>query len=121
MENLPFSENVTLPELQSYILGKCRQRGFDRASDLEIYLLLTEEIGEMAKAIRKKRSLFEESGKDGAPAAEAPDKAAKIQANLAEEMADVLSYLLDLANRFGVDLIKALQAKEAINETRVWK
>lgn len=121
MEELPFSDNITLPELQSYIREKCIQRGFDRASDLEIYLLMTEEIGEMAKALRKKRALFEEVGRDCGSGPEDPGRAARVQANLAEEMADVLSYLLDLANRFEVDLIKALQLKEAINEKRSWK
>lgn len=121
MEDQPFSEKITLPELQSYIRKKCIQRGFDRASDLEIYLLLTEEIGEMAKALRKKRALFEEVGRDGGPGPEDPGKSVRVQANLAEEMADVLSYLLDLANRFEVDLIKALQLKEAVNEKRTWK
>lgn len=108
---ITFPEISSLPLLQKYVAAKCTERGFDKAEDLETYLLLTEEIGEMAKAIRKKRKLFTENK---SPAER------KAQEQLAEEMADVLSYLLELANRFGIDLEKAFREKEAVNDTRSW-
>lgn len=40
--------------------------------------------------------------------------------SLEEEFADVLSYLLDLANCFQVDLEQAFRAKERVNESRTW-
>jgi NTP pyrophosphatase (non-canonical NTP hydrolase) len=40
---------------------------------------------------------------------------------LAEEFADVLSYLLDLANYFQIDLEKAFREKEQINQNRIWE
>lgn len=85
----------------------CRARGWDQADDLETFLLFSEEVGELAKAIRNERGLFAESAR---PAT----------SGLAEEMADVLSYLLDLANRFGVDLEAAFRAKEEVNQARNW-
>ncbi len=108
---ITFPEISSLPLLQNYVAEKCKERGFDKAEDLETYLLLSEEIGEMAKAIRKRRKLFTVSDDTGD---------CKAQEQLAEEMADVLSYLLELANRFGIDLEKAFRDKEAINDTRSW-
>ncbi|MCR5662535.1 MAG: RS21-C6 protein [bacterium] len=108
---ITFPEISSLPLLQKYVDEKCQERGFNKAEDLETYLLLTEEIGEMAKAIRKKRRLF--TAEDVAAGRKAQDQ-------LAEEMADVLSYLLELANRFEIDLEKAFRDKEAINDTRSW-
>jgi NTP pyrophosphatase (non-canonical NTP hydrolase) len=40
---------------------------------------------------------------------------------LEEEFADVLSYLLDLANYFQIDLEKAFREKEQVNEGRTWE
>ena len=111
MPNSKFPDKATLSELQSYIKNKCSERGFDRASDLETYLLFSEEAGELARAIRRHRALFQE----GAPAS-----ASSLQANLGEELADILSYLLELANRFQIDLEEAFRAKAEINEGRQW-
>ena len=102
-----YPENATLESLQQYVKDKCHERGFDKAGDLETFLLFMEEVGEMAKAIRDRRGLFQE----GDPK----------QEHLAEEMSDVLSYLLELANRFRVDLNAALRRKEALNDRRSWK
>ncbi|MGE0493398.1 MAG: MazG nucleotide pyrophosphohydrolase domain-containing protein [Vulcanimicrobiota bacterium] len=102
-----FADGADLPTLQAYMAEVCRARGWDQADDLETFLLFSEEVGELAKAIRNERGLFAESAR---PA----------NSGLAEEMADVLSYLLDLANRFGVDLEAALRAKEEANQARHW-
>lgn len=96
----------TLSNLQEYVKLKCRERGFDSASDLEIFLLLTEEVGELAKAMRNRRKLFQEHGNH-------PD-------NTGEELADVLSYVLDLAGRCGINLEAAFREKEAVNDRRSW-
>ena len=106
MPHLPSSP--TLPELQRYLADLCRERGWDQGSDLETFLLFAEEVGELAKAIRNRRKLFQEHQAEANPE------------ELALEMADILSYLLDLANRFDVDLERAFQAKEAINDQRHW-
>ena len=101
-----FPQNSTLPELQAYVARTCRERGWDRAEDLETMLLLVEEVGELARALRDQRHLFQEAG--------------RTRAQVGEELADVLSYLLDLSNRLGVDMETAIRQKEKINRQRHW-
>lgn len=98
----------TLPHLQRYMADVCRERGWDSSSVLETFLLFTEEVGELAKAIRNHQGLFLEEGRN------ARDR------ELEGELADVLSYLLDLANRLDVDLEQAFRDKEAVNASRKW-
>lgn len=98
----------TLSQLQAYQQAICQFRGWDTSTDLETFLLFTEEIGELAKAVRNRLALYQEAGKSAGPN------------ELAGEFADVLSYLMDLANRFDVDLEGAFRAKEALNAKRSW-
>ena len=98
----------TLKELQKYIKKTCEENGWDRASLIEKYLLLSEEIGELAKAIREKEELYSEIKKE---------KALK---SIGEELADILSYILDIANQCGIDLEKSFWEKEKINKKRKW-
>lgn len=98
----------TLKQLQTYQDAACRYRGWDQSTDLETFLLFTEEVGELAKAIRNRLALYQEAGKK------------RDVDELEGEFADVLSYLMDLANRFEVDLTEAFAKKEAINAGRTW-
>ncbi|MFA5505361.1 MAG: MazG nucleotide pyrophosphohydrolase domain-containing protein [Vulcanimicrobiota bacterium] len=109
LPNIP--SNATLGEWQSYIGELVKARGWDRADDLEIFLLLTEEVGELAKAYRRHRALFVEGH---------PGDEKTTHRELAGELADVLSYLLDLSQRLGVDLEQALVEKEQHNRGREW-
>jgi NTP pyrophosphatase (non-canonical NTP hydrolase) len=102
------SAHPTLPELQRYMDEVCKERGWTKDSYAEKFLLFTEEVGELAKAIRKRQGLYQE-------------KARQKDLELEEEFADVLSYLLDLANCFQVDLEKAFREKEQLNATRTWQ
>lgn len=102
-------EHATLTELQQYQADICKARGWDQTTDLETFLLFSEEVGELAKAIRNQRKLYQESEKE--PKHE----------NLAEEFADVMSYLMELANRFDVNLEAAYSAKERKNANRKWE
>lgn len=106
MAHLP--KHPTLPDLQKYMDEICQERGWTKDSYSEKFLLFTEEVGELAKAIRKAQGLYQEQAKQQ-------------QIELAEEFADVLSYLLDLANYFQVDLEKAFRDKEQINQSRTWE
>jgi NTP pyrophosphatase (non-canonical NTP hydrolase) len=106
MANLP--EHPTLSDLQHYLDAVCQERGWTKDSPAEKFVLFIEEVGELAKAMRKATGLYEEQAKARAMPLE-------------EEFADVLSYLLDLANCFHVDLEAAFRAKEAINQTRTWE
>ena len=100
-------ENPTLPELQRYMAEVCQQRGWTKDRPAEKFVLFIEEVGELAKAMRNAARLYEEQAKPR-------------DNNLEEEFADVLSYLLDLANGFQIDLEQAFRAKEEINRSRVW-
>jgi NTP pyrophosphatase (non-canonical NTP hydrolase) len=71
----------------------CAHKGWDRAPVNTVWLLLTEEIGELASAIRqytkvyRKMNLQKERGTD-----------------VQMEMGDVFSYLFQLASMLNVDL-----------------
>ncbi len=101
-------DDPTLKELQSYLVLICQERGWTKDSPSEKFVLFIEEVGELAKAMRKTAGLYEEQAKARA-------------ISLEEEFADVLSYLLDLANCFQVDLEQAFRAKEQINQFRTWE
>ena len=86
----------------------CKERGWVKDTYAEKFLLFIEEVGELAKAMRKTAGLYKEQAKPK-------------NFELEEEFADVLSYLLDLANYFQIDLEKAFREKEQINEGRTWE
>src|SRR5579872_3099961 len=98
----------TLKELQDYLALVCQERGWTKDSPSEKFVLFIEEVGELAKAMRKMAGLYAEQAKPNA-------------LSLKEEFADVLSYLLDLANCFQIDLEQAFRAKEQINQSRTWE
>ncbi|MCB1158504.1 MAG: RS21-C6 protein [Leptospiraceae bacterium] len=102
------SEKSTLSEVQKYMKESCALNGWDKSSYQETFLLWMEEVGELAKAIRYKEKIYVEEGKDQS-------------FDLESEFADVLSYLLQLSNTFGIDLQKAFIEKEKINLKRSWK
>lgn len=102
---------TSLSKWQEYVSHNVKARGWDQASDLEIYLLFSEEVGEMAKALRRHRGLFNETN---------PERLSKAHHEVGEEMADVLSYLLDLAGRLDIDLESAFREKEERNRSREW-
>ena len=54
---------TSLADWQTYVDELVRARGWDKASDLETFLLFTEEVGELAKAYRRHRNLFTEHSK----------------------------------------------------------
>ena len=101
-------EHPTLKDLQQYMDEVCKERGWVKDTYSEKFLLFIEEVGELAKAMRKTAGLYEE-------------KAKQKNIELEEEFSDVLSYLLDLANYFQIDLEKAFRDKEQINEGRTWE
>ena len=108
-------DRLTLPALQAHIDALCEARGWHKNSNEQRFLLMIEEVGELAKAMRKAAKLQIEQDNPDKPAW----SDAEIQANLAEEFADVLMYVADLANMFGVDLEQAYRAKvEAIAQRR---
>lgn len=105
MKTLP--NKASLRDLQSYISAIEIERGFDRQTMLEKCLLLGEELGELFKAVRYQSAM----GID--VTCQRPD--------VAEEIADVMIFLVSIANRCGVDMQEAVLAKEQKNKTRTWK
>jgi len=101
---------ATLTDYQQYVKDVCKERGWNKNNHLQLFLLFSEEVGELAKAIRNHQKLYDETAKKNQKKFE-----------LEEEFADVFAYLLDLANYFDIDLEVAFRKKEAINATRVWK
>lgn len=94
--------------LQHYIHDMVVRRGFDKETPRDVLLLMVEEVGELAKAIRKYIGLKSDEERKGRyPALEG-------------ELADVFIYLLDLANLLEISLFHALHEKEQENEKRSW-
>ena len=92
-----------LRDLQDYYGRMATLRGFNDESPQDTMLLLTEEVGELARAIRKRVQLARADQSSEDPAA---------------ELADVQLYVLHLANVIGVDLAQAVVAKELVNHAR---
>jgi NTP pyrophosphatase (non-canonical NTP hydrolase) len=82
------------------------ERGFDKETIPEVFMLFLEEAGEFAKAARKVSGIT-------------TDKKSRIH-DLEEEAADVFWLLIDLCNRLDIDLAKAFEAKEKKNQQRSW-
>jgi NTP pyrophosphatase (non-canonical NTP hydrolase) len=98
---------MTLADLQSYVRDCEVQRGFSDQTSIEKCLLLGEEVGELFRAVRREVGLL-------------TDPRSRV-ANVAEELADILNYLLAIANRFEVDLATAFLQKEERNQARQWR
>lgn len=91
--------------LQRYYERAAERRGWDQESARDTLLLLTEEVGELARAIRKSVGLARDGEWEGQ--------------DVAEELADVQLYVVHLSNVLGIDLANAVTNKEAVNENRV--
>jgi NTP pyrophosphatase (non-canonical NTP hydrolase) len=71
----------------------CMHKGWDKAPVNTVWLLLTEEIGELASAIRQYTKIYRKTNLH-------KDKGTDVQM----EMGDVFSYLFQLASMLDVDL-----------------
>lgn len=105
MPSLP--RNCTLQDLQEYVESVERTRGFDSQSSVQKCLLLGEEIGELFKAVRRRSEI----GVDPS----------STEYSVGEELADVLNFVIAIANRFQIDLESAYRDKEERNSRREWR
>ena len=97
----------TLAEAQEYIWRMNQERGFNLEDPEKKMLMLTEEVGEVARAVRKLAGgKFDD---------------ATHHADLAEEIADVFIVLSGLASMMDIDLAQAIEAKEVKNRQRTWR
>lgn len=99
----------SLAELQTYVHHMVKKRGFDKETPRDVMLLMVEEVGELAKALRKYSGLKIDGKKS--------EKYTAVE----EEIADVFIYLIDLANLLGASLFDVFLSKEKENEKRFWK
>jgi NTP pyrophosphatase (non-canonical NTP hydrolase) len=103
-KSLPSASTIPNPAVQAfqkYYKRAALQRGYGDESARDTLLLMVEEVGELARAIRKKEKLTRH-GK-------------AIEENEALELADVFIYVVHLANVLGVSLSDVVKQKELIN------
>lgn len=99
--------HATLADWQAYVQQKIEERGFADETTQQKFLLLVEEVGELAKALRPLEGI------------KTSDDSAVLEVK--HEMADVFWLLACLANGLDIDLDEALRSKDAKNEKRTWK
>jgi len=105
MSQLP--DDDALQRLQAYVWEINKERGFDTEDASHKLVMLMEEVGELAKAVRKQAGLkFTDTTK---------------QTEAADELADVLIVLLGLSSILDVNLYEAFLKKETDNRRRIWK
>lgn len=102
------NEKSSVAEIQKYIKDMKKARKFDGVTIEREMMLFVEEIGELAKAIRKSTKGCLDISK-------------KYDTSVEEELADCFIYLLNIANMNNVDIFKAFKEKERKNCDRVWK
>lgn len=104
------NENNTLQEVQKYIDKVIEIRGFANQEIEKTMLLLLEEVGELAKSIRK-----------NATSMSIDNNKINHYDTIESEVADVFVVLSSVCNKLGIDLFKAIKDKEEENIKRTWK
>ncbi len=87
--------NLTIKELEDYLLETYGNRGIDQS----LFMKLVEEIGEVAEVLNKKA---------GRKASDDED----LQSQLGKELADVTHYAIAIAALNGIDMNDVLLAKD---------
>lgn len=103
------NENNTVQEVQKYIKKVIEIRGFADQKIEKTMLLLLEEVGELAKSIRKNATNMRIDN----------DKINHYD-TIESEIADVFIVLSSICNKLGIDLFKSIKDKEE-NIKRTWK
>lgn len=93
------NEKITIKYLQSYIKSK----DFKPELIKDYFLKLSEEVGELANAIRKNQLKKEDES---------------IKGTIDEELWDVIYYALALANCYDIDIESVIKEKEDINNAK---
>ena len=104
------NENNSLNKIQDYIKEIIKIRGFSEQRVQDKMLLLLEETGELAKAIRKTL-----------PEASIDYDKIENYTDIEEEIADVFIVLVSICNRLNINLYDAMKKKEEKNIKRQWK
>ena len=105
-DDLILPAGATLADFQKYESDMEKVRGFDQQPVLEKFLLLSEEVGELSKAIRKLQGIkIDQNSQVG---------------KIPEELADIFIMTLSIANKLEIDLEEAFREKEEVNKQRNW-
>ena len=103
------SDKSSINEIQSYIKKVMEVRGFNKEKFSDKILLLVEEVGELAKAIRKNEKKL------------GIDKTKEYNySSIESEIADVFIVLLSICDILNIDLLKVFLDKEEENIKRIW-
>ena len=103
------SDKSSINEIQSYIKKVMEVRGFNKEKSSDKILLLVEEVGELAKAIRKnERKLGIDKTKE------------YNYSSIESEIADVFIVPLSICDILNIDLFKVFLDKEEENIKRTW-
>ena len=103
------SKESSINEIQNYIKKIMEIRGFNKEKSSEKILLLIEEVGELAKAIRKNESKL------------GIDKTKEYNySSIESEIADVFIVLLSICDVLNINLFRAFLEKEKENIQRIW-
>lgn len=100
-------DKPTLNDVQGYINQVVKHRGFDKQTVDYEFRMLVEEVGELAKALRKQTGGFIADDSD--------------DYKVRHECADVLWMLVCICNSLGINLEEALREKEEHNKKRTWR
>ena len=101
-------KDTSLVEIQKYINDMVEIRGFSDETPQDIMLLMIEEVGELAKAVRKTTHIKMDINKTN-------------DYDITGEITDVFNYLLELCGVLDIDLLEAFKEKENRNCKRLWK
>lgn len=102
------NNNSSMSDIQNYIKIMLEENNYNN-TPLELLCYLTEEVGELAKEIRKNETNME------------VDINKNYNSNIKDELADVFIYVLTIADKYNIDLLDALKKKETINLERTWE
>jgi NTP pyrophosphatase (non-canonical NTP hydrolase) len=83
----------------------CRLKGWDRIPIQTVWLLFTEEIGELASAIRQRSKIFTNTRRED---------------SVKNEMGDVFSYLFQLSHMLNIDLDKMWEEHKKKMSTKTY-
>jgi len=104
---VPTDEDTTVAQLRNLVASFVRERDWEQFHDPKnLSMAIATEAAELMEHFRWVTN-------------EASDKlAADAQQAIAEELADILAFTLSLANRCGIDVSRAMEAKMAKNAAK---
>ena len=102
------SKKSSVEDVQKYIRNMIEVRNF-RTSMINRMCLLTEEVGELAKEVRKNEKNMK------------IDNEKEYNSNLENEITDVFICLMGMCELIDMDIVQGLKNKEKLNFDRKWK